>query len=93
MRQCVKGRVPPAAFENRKDRWWETVKASDELLDPIFEDFFNKLHIENLMRKTHYHRLANLVPRAEIAPDVVVALDAIVKVSESANAARVDDET
>jgi ABC-type arginine transport system ATPase subunit len=81
MRECVEGRVPPLALRNDDDRWWRTVKASDEFLDLVFEDFFQKLELPNLMRKTDYHRLAALVPAERIDEDVRRALDLVVKTS------------
>ncbi len=81
MKHIVEGRIPPVALRDRNDRWWSTVKASDEFLDPVFEDFFKSLGIPNLMRKSDYHRLAGLVPREEIAPEVAEVLDAIVEVA------------
>ena len=72
------------ALGNREDRWWRTVKASDEFMDPVFEDFFQELGLPNLIRKTDYHRLAALVPKEMIASEVTEVLDAIVKVSRSA---------
>lgn len=92
MTHIVEGRIPPVALRDRNDRWWSTVKASDEFLDPVFEDFFKVLEIQNLMRKSDYHRLAALVPREEIAPDVVEVLDAIVAVAGRAVPVRDEDE-
>jgi len=84
MRRCVSERVPPAALRDASDRWWLTVKASDDFLDPVFERFFQELSLPNLMRKTDYHRLAELVPVDRIADEVRRVLD---RVAETANAA------
>jgi hypothetical protein len=46
------------ASRDRTSRWWADVKASDDFLDPVFEAFFQKLRLPNLMRKTGYHELA-----------------------------------
>jgi len=87
MHRCVEERVPPVALRNPADRWWDTVKASDEFLDPVFESFFEELGLPNLMRKSDYHRLADLVPAEAIDPEVTVVLDKIVEVALSANPA------
>jgi hypothetical protein len=96
MHEVVRRRIPPAAFDNRADRWWASVKASDEFLDPVFEEFFERLDLPNLMRKTDYHRLAARVPRGLIADEVAEVLDAVLEVAKLAvpvtNGMEGDDE-
>jgi hypothetical protein len=87
MRRCVEERVPPVALRNPADRWWQTVKASDDFLDPVFESFFAALDLPNLMRKSDYHRLADLVPEELIDPEVCLVLDQVVAVASSARPA------
>ena len=87
MRRCVEERVPPVALRNPADRWWQTVKASDDFLDPVFESFFAALDLPNLMRKSDYHRLADLVPQQLIDPEVSLVLDQVVAVASSARPA------
>lgn len=60
------------------------VKASDDFLDPLFQSYFAKLGLRNLMQKTDYHVLAHLVPRERIDPEVIAKLDKIVDVAKSA---------
>jgi ABC-type transport system involved in cytochrome c biogenesis ATPase subunit len=90
MKRAVEARVPPAALKNREDRWWSSVKATDDFLDPVFEDFFDELGLANLMRKTDYHRLAPLVPKELLEHEIVEKLDLIVQVAERARPADVD---
>ncbi len=84
MRECVSGRIVRDALEDRNDRWWRTVKASDDFLDPVFERFFKQQGLPNLMRKTDYHQLARLVPRELIDDEVTEKLDAIVVTASKA---------
>ena len=60
------------------------IKASDDFLDPLFQSFFEKLSLPNLLRKTDYHVLARLVPKDKIDPEVIVKLDGIVEVATKA---------
>ena len=60
------------------------MKASDEFLNPLFDLFFQKIGLPNLLRKTDYHVLARLVPKAEIDPEIVAKLDGIVAVAQKA---------
>jgi len=85
MRRCVERRVPKAALEDGTDRYWRDAKASDELLDLVFESFFEELELPNLMSKTDYHRLAEFVPQDKIDPEVVQVLDSILEVHQQAS--------
>jgi len=70
--------------------WSADTKVSDDFLDPLFETFFKKLGLPNLMRKTDYHVLAQHVPRDDIDDEILRVLDMIVDVSGSAKPARED---
>lgn len=50
----------------------------------MFERFFEKLGLPNLLRKTDYHVLAGLVPKDKLAPEVTTKLDAILAVARKA---------
>ncbi len=83
MEQCLVDLVPPVAYRNRQDRWWSDIKAS-QFLDRLFEEYFRRLALPNLMRKTDYHQLARLMPAELIAEEVREKLDAIVEVASQA---------
>lgn len=88
MQEAIAERIPPAALANPEDRWWGNVKATDDFLDPVFDAFFRKMGLPNLMRKTNYHELASLVPLELIDAEVVHVLDLICTVAERANPVR-----
>ena len=75
MDECIHELVPPVALRNASDVWWRNVKASDEFLDRLFEIFFERLKLPNLMRKTNYHLLATYVPETLIDPEISEKLD------------------
>jgi ABC-type lipoprotein export system ATPase subunit len=64
--------------------WSSEVKASEEILDRLFDLYFKELGLSNLMRKTDYHILAALMPREAIDSEVVEKLDAIVETATRA---------
>lgn len=66
------------------DPWSPDTKVTDDFLDPLFETYFKKLGIPNLLRKSDYHLLAHLVPRDRIDPEVGEKLAAIVRVAKQA---------
>jgi hypothetical protein len=68
----------------RPGPWSADIKASDDFLDPVFERYFRKLSLPNLMRKTDYHVLAGLVAQEIIDAEVGEKLDAIVHVAGQA---------
>ena len=64
--------------------WGADVKASDEFLTPLFESYFRKLEMPNLMAKRSFYELAEYVPDNEIDPEINEKLDAIARVAAGA---------
>ena len=64
--------------------WDADIKASNDFLEPLFEGYFGKLGLPNLMAKKNFYELAEYVPDNEIDPEISEKLDAIVRVAESA---------
>ena len=68
----------------RLEIWSPDIKATDEFLDPLFDKYFEKLGLTNLLRKSDYHILARLVPKDKIDPEIIEKLDAIVETAKKA---------
>ena len=68
----------------RGSPWSPNTKVSDDFLDPLFDSFFKKLGLENLMRKTNYHTLVQYVPVDQIDPEVSEVLDGILEIANQA---------
>lgn len=83
MDKIIRDLVPPIALRDSADNFWQDVKAS-ELLDRVFEEYFEQLQLPNLMRKTAYHRLAALAKPEELDQEVTEVLDQIVEVAMQA---------
>lgn len=64
--------------------WSSDTKVSTEFLDPLFDLFFKKLNLSNLMQKSNYHTLVQYVPADQIDPEVTEVLDAILEVANKA---------
>lgn len=84
MRDCIQEITVALRTLGRPDPWSADVKASDDFLNPLFDLFFQKLGLPNLLRKTDYHALARLVPREKIDPEVISKLDGILAVAQKA---------
>ena len=68
----------------RGSPWDDDAKVSDDFLTPLFQKYFEKLGLPNLMNKKSFYELAEHVPNDEIDDEVVEKLDAIVRIAESA---------
>ncbi len=64
--------------------WGPDIKASNAFLDRVFERFYKKLELPNLMTKTDYHRLAGFVAPEDIDAEITEKLNAVVAVSKRA---------
>lgn len=64
--------------------WGSDIKASDDFLDPLFKNFYERLGLPNLMRKTDYHTLAPHVLETAIGVEVRAKLDLIVQTAAQA---------
>ncbi len=65
----------------RGSPWDADVKASDDVLVPLFDRYFDKLGLRNLMARKSFHELAHWVPGHGIDPEIGEKLDAIAAVA------------
>ena len=68
----------------RGSPWAADTKVTDDFLDRLFETFFEKLQLPNLMQKTNYHTLVQYLPAEQIDPEVTEVLDSILEVANKA---------
>lgn len=64
--------------------WSSDIKITDDFLDALFDRYFEKIRLPNLLRKTDYYVLANLVPTEKIDQEVLEKLNAIEAVATQA---------
>lgn len=78
MRESIK--EVEQAFETlgKGSPWAPNTKVSDDFFAPLFDKYFKKLALPNIMAKKNFHELALLVPQERIDPEVKEKLDAIV---------------
>jgi hypothetical protein len=69
----------------KPDIWSTDIKATDDVLDPLFKLYFSKLGLPLLLRKSQYHDLAKYVASNEIDPEISEKLDLIVATAKAAN--------
>ena len=63
------------------DPFGPDVKASDDFLGPLFQSYFEKLGLPNLMQKTDYHALVHMVPIERVDLEIGAKLDRIAEVA------------
>ena len=73
----------------KPEPWSADVKASDDFLQPVFQKFYAKLGLPNVMRKTDYHTLAPYVGATGIDAEVREVLDNIDSVARRAKSCEV----
>ncbi len=66
------------------DRWSPDRNVSVEGLPAVFDNFYKRLGLPNLMLKTNFHTLVPFIPKDKIDPEVTEKLDAIVEVARQA---------
>lgn len=84
MRDAIAEVTSALATLGKGSPWDADIKASDDFLKPLFEAYFGKLGLPNLMAKKKFYELAPYVPDSEIDPEISEKLDVIVRVAESA---------
>lgn len=67
--------------------WSDDLKVSDEFLNRLFERFYSRVGLPNLMTKTNYHQLARFVPPEAIDPEISAVLEIISTAAREARAA------
>ena len=62
----------------RPDPWGADIKVTDEFLDPLFENYFQRLGTPQQIYKRDYHGLADVLPLHQIDAEITQQLDALV---------------
>lgn len=84
MDTCVEEMTAALRVARRPDPWGPDIKITDEFLDPLFENYFQRLGTPQQIYKRDYHSLAECIPLDQIPNEVSDVLDAIVEVANRA---------
>ena len=85
MRAAIEWAADVAATRDQPHLWAPEAKASDEVLLPIFNRYFDTLNVSRAMPKKNFYQLAEFIPDDEIDPEITEKLTAIAAVAEAAN--------
>ncbi len=84
MRESIEELEAALRTLGKESPWDPQAKVSDDFLGPLFQNYFKKLEIPNLMAKKNFYELAFFVPVEKIDPEVREKLDAIAGVAAMA---------
>lgn len=84
MLACIAEMVAALKVARRPDPWGRDIKVTDEFLDPLFENFYQRLGTPQQTYKRDYHALADAMPVEQIDPEVILMLDTIAEVAQNA---------
>jgi hypothetical protein len=84
---CIQELEQSLKTQRRPDPWGPDIKVTDEFLDPLFANYYERLGTPQETFKRDYHGLADTIPVAEISPEVSQVLDAILEVANRAKPA------
>ena len=84
MQEAIHKVADAAETMGQKSPWGTDIKASDEFLTPLFENYYKRLGLPNQMAKKSFYELAEYVPEDEIDPEISEKLDAIAEVAATA---------
>ncbi len=63
----------------KRNVWSKDEKSSDDILGPIFDNYYENLGLRNRMRKTDFHALVPYMRVDEVSEEIVAVLDEIWK--------------
>lgn len=81
---CINELESALKVARRPDPWGRDVKVTDDFLDPLFENYFQRLGTPQQIFKRDYHSLAEAVPIEAIDSEVVTKLDELLAVAQAA---------
>lgn len=75
MQECIAELEHALRVTNKPPPWSAEIKVTDDFLDPLFKNFYDKIGLKQLLFKRNYHVLADLIEPAELASDVRAEID------------------
>lgn len=68
--------------------WGPEIKASDDFLEPLFKNFYNKLELPVQFFKKNYYQLVQFLNKENLNEEIIEKLDEIVNVANRANSSK-----
>lgn len=87
MEDCIDELESSLKTARRPDPWGPHIKVTDDFLNPLFENFYERLGTPQRTYKRDYHGLAEVIPLGQISPEVPEILDRLLATSQTAHPA------
>ncbi|MCR6666981.1 MAG: AAA family ATPase [Methyloversatilis sp.] len=84
LERCLGELLHALEITRRPSPWGGDIKVTDEFLDPLMENYFQKLGTPQQLYKRDYHSLADALPLDQLDAEVLRVLDEIVTVAKQA---------
>lgn len=81
---CITELAHALQVADKPDPWGPDIKVTDDFLNPLFRNFYNRLGTPQATFKRDYHGLADTIPLHQIDPEILSILDAIHEIAQSA---------
>jgi AAA domain, putative AbiEii toxin, Type IV TA system/AAA ATPase domain len=76
MRECISELEQALRITNKPSPWSPEIKVTDDFLDPLFKNFYDKIRLRQLLFKRNYHVLADLMEPADISSEARIEIEA-----------------
>jgi hypothetical protein len=83
MEECINELELALRITGKPSPWSDDIKSTDDFLDPLFKNFFQKLSMPSSIIKSSYNKLAELMPKEQIDPEIITKLDLIAECAEN----------
>jgi predicted ATPase len=87
MTECITELEQALLVTRKPSPWSADIKVTDDFLDPLFVNYYQKMATPQLTYKRDYHGLADVMPLDQLASEIDQVLDAIVRAHQNATPA------
>jgi predicted ATPase len=84
MQRAIEERVPRRYAIDPEHSWWQEMRAVEDFLDPVFDEFFMQLNRPNEFRLRNYNALIDCMRPEAVADEIGKVLDRIVELAKRA---------
>lgn len=84
MTDCIDELEHALDVTRKPSPWSGDIKVTDEFLDPLFVNYYQRLGTPQLTFKRDYHGLAGTIPLNQLDPEIDTMLDAVVATAAAA---------
>ncbi|MCC6128768.1 MAG: AAA family ATPase [Acidobacteria bacterium] len=84
MARAIEERVPRRYAQHPEHSWWQEMRAIEDFLDPVFDEFFSQLGRPNEFRLRNYNSLIECMRPEAVPAEIRMVLDRIERLAGEA---------